>query len=162
MSMPVLRQPAGLSSDTLEPPTPQSRALNEDQWSAHETVESDDDREVVEETALPEEDLTIQPSKLSTATDKTHEVSSPSPTAQSTATAPDLQTTETDTGSVRSLPMVHVTESAGLNPPMTSRSASSSYPVSPTTSLTPTNASSLDRRNRHRATMDVSVQVQGP
>jgi hypothetical protein len=158
--MPVLRQPAGLSSDTLDRPMLQTRAMHDDQWSAHETVESDDDREIMEETVLPEEDLTIQAGKLSTATDKTHEVETPSPIAPSAAGVQDVQAHEMNAGSAHSLPVVQVTSSSDLSAPMTSRSASSSYPASPTASLTPTTASSLDRRNRHRATMDVSCKVQ--
>lgn len=154
MSLPLLRQPAGLSSDTLDPPIPQTHATQDDQWSAHETVESEDDRE---EAANRQEDLTIRAGKLSTATDKTHEVvESPSPTAPSPTAAQDAQPHEADAGSVHSLPVVQVSEHSSSNEPMTSRSASSSYPVPPSAGLTATATSSLDRRNRHRSTMDVS------
>lgn len=156
MSLPVFQQPAGLSSDTLDPPTPQRHAMQDDQWSAHDTVESDDERDVMEEAVDRQEDLTIQASKLTAATDKTHEVEAPSPTATSPTAAESAAPHEADTTSVHSLPVVQVTEHP-MNGPMTSRSASSAYPVSPTTSLTPTATSSLDRRTRNRATMDVSI-----
>lgn len=152
MSLPLLRQPAGLSSDTLDPPPSRTRATQDDQWSVHDTIESEDERE---EAATRQEDLTIQPTKLPTATDKTHEVvESPSPTAPSPTTAQDSQPREMDASSVHSLPVVQVTEHSNLNEPMTSRSASSSYPVPPSSGLTPTAPSSLDRRNRHRSAMD--------
>lgn len=131
--------------------------MQDDQWSAHETVESEDEQEVMEETVNHEEDLTIRAGKLSAATDKTHEVvESPSPTVPSPTAAQDAQRHEADAGSVHSLPVVQVTEHSSLNEPMTSRSASSSYPVPPSTGLTPTATSSLDRRNRLQSTMDVS------
>lgn len=157
MSLPMLRQPAGLSSDTLDPPTSQRHALPDDQWSAHDTVESDDERDVMEESVDHQPDLTIQAGKLSPTKDKTHEVGSPSPTAPSPTAAQDGTGHEADTGSVHSLPAVQVSEHSNMNGPMTSRSASAAYPASPTASLAPTVTSSLDRRSRHRATLDVSV-----
>ena len=153
----MLRQPAGLSSDTLDPPTSQRHALPEDQWSAHDTVESDDERDVMEESVDHQPDLTIQAGKLSPTTDKTHEVSSPSPTAPSPTAAQDATNHEADGGSVHSLPGVQVSEHSNMNGPMNSRSASAAYPASPASSLAPTVTSSLDRRSRHRSTLDVSV-----
>ena len=136
--------------------------MQDDQWSTHDTVESEDERDVVEQVEehvhAEEEDLTIQPSKISATTDKTHEVGTPSPMAPSPTTAQEdpQHELEADIGSVHSLPVVQVTEPASPHTPMTSRSASSSFPHSPTPSLTPTAASSPDRRNRHRSQLDVS------
>lgn len=162
MSLPLLRQPAGLSSDTLGQPTNQRHAIQDDQWSAHDTAESDDEQNVMEESIERQEDLAIQANKLSTATtDKTHEVGSPSPLAPSPNAAQDATNHEADSSSVHSLPVVQVTEHSNSGP-MTSRSASAAYPSSPTASLAPTASSSLDRRSRHRATLDVSTLPETP
>ncbi|KAJ3554700.1 hypothetical protein NM688_g2975 [Phlebia brevispora] len=129
MSVPALQEPAGLSSDTLEPPAP-AHAIQDDQWSDVQTAETDDDRDIIEEVADRRDDLTIRPPKMSN--DKTHDMNAPSPT-------------------LPTFPVVQVTEPTSPTP-MTSRSASATYPSSPS-SLAPT-TSSLDRRTRNRATFD--------
>ena len=69
----------------------------------------------------------------------------------------ELARTEVETGSVHSLPVVQVTEPTSPAAP-TPRSVSSTYPTSSTPSSLSANApSSLDRRNRTRQQMDVSV-----
>lgn len=156
MSVPALEGPAGLSSDTLDPPAP-PHTMQEDQWSDGQTAETDDDRDIIEEVANHEDDLTIRPSKISN--DKSHDMNAPSPPLPSPPESQDLpHEEEAETGSVHSLPIVQVTEPTSPTP-MTSRSASATYPSSPT-SLAPTSTSSLDRRARNRAAFDVSVSCQ--
>ena len=156
MSVPALQGPAGLSSDTLDPPAP-PHTIQDDQWSDGQTAETDDDRDVIEEVADHEDDLTIRPSKISN--DKSHDMNAPSPPLPSPPESQELpHEEEAETGSVHSLPVVQVTEPTSPTP-MTSRSASATYPSSPT-SLAPTSTSSLDRRTRNRAAFDVSVPCQ--
>lgn len=157
----LLAQPAGFSSDTLEQPQRTLRRLDhDDHWSdAHDTVETDDERDVVEEIAQRQDDLTIRPPKVSTTADnlKTHDMHTPSPTTASPPSPQNIPSNETDAGSVRSLPLVQITEPTsptGMSP----RNTHSAHPMSPTTSLAPTSTSSLDRRNTHRVTADVSTQ----
>lgn len=155
MSIPAMQQPAGLSSDTLEPPTP-PHALQDDQWSdTHDTAETDDERDAIEEVAERQDDLTIRPSKM--PTNKTHDVNPSSQTLPDPPHAEELPHEEAETGSVHSLPVVQVTEPTSPAVP-TPRSVSSTYPAS-STSLTPAAASSLDRRARTRAQMDVSLSI---
>lgn len=158
----LLAQSAGLSSDTLEQPTRTLRRLDqEDQWSdAHDTVETDDERDVVEETAQRQDDLTIHPAKVSSTADnlKTHDMHTPSPTVPSSPPPQNVPSNDTDAGSVRSLPMVQIT--APTSPTATSqRSMHSAHPASPPASLAPASNTSLDRRSTHRATADVSTAL---
>lgn len=154
MSIPALQQPAGLSSDTLEPPAV-PYGIQDDVWSdGHDAADTDDDRDVIEEVTDSQDELTIRPPKMST--DKTNDMNPPSLALSSPHTSQDLPHGDVETGSVHSLPVVQVTEPASPAAPMTSRSTSSTYPSSPST-LAPTSTSSLDRRTRNRATLDVSI-----
>jgi hypothetical protein len=158
MSLPLLSPPAGLSSDTLDPPIP-THIMREDHWSdGHENLETDEERAVIREIHEEPEDLTIQHSKLATTGDKAHEVNTPSPTTASPNDTQQRPAAEAEAGSVHSLPVVHVTEPSSPSPaPMTSRSTSSTFPASPASSLAPTVASSQERRARNRLTLDVSA-----
>lgn len=162
MSRSLVPGPAGLSSDTLEQsPTSPARVVHEnehEQWSdAHDTLETDDERDAVEEIAQPQGDLTIRPPKAVTTPDnvKTHEMHTPSPTASSLPQPQGISSQETEEGSVRSLPIVQVTEPSSPVT-MNTRSAREAPAVSPTASLAPTTNSSLDRRSTLRA-QEVSI-----
>lgn len=161
MSLPTLQQPAGLSSDTLDPPS-QPHVMQDDQWSdTHDTAETDDERDAIEEVTERQDDLTIQPAKITV--DKSHGKDASSTAMPEPPTTEEISRTEAETGSVHSLPVVQVTEPTG-SAAATPRSVSSTYPASPTPSSLSTQApSSLDRRTRSRLQTDVSAvpSVQG-
>lgn len=155
----LLAQSAGLTSDTLEHPARTLRRIDQDdQWSdAHDTAETDDERDVVEEIVQRQDDLTIRPPKVSPTADnlKTHDMNTPSPTAPSPPSQ-NISTNDTDAGSVRSLPVVQITEPTsptGMSP----RSMNAAHTTSPTPSLAPPSSTSLDRRSTHRGSADVSA-----
>ena len=118
MSRPLVPGPAGLSSDTLEQPLLSTgRVEQEDneneQWSdAHDTLETDDERDAIEEISEPQGDITLRPPKIATTPDnmKTHEMDTPSPTASSQPQPQGVPSQDAEEGSVRSLPIVQVTE----------------------------------------------------
>ncbi|KAI0704926.1 hypothetical protein BC835DRAFT_1315795 [Cytidiella melzeri] len=153
--------PAGLSSDTLEqsPPSP-GRMGQEDneneQWSdAHDMLETDDERDAIQEISEPQGDLTLRPPKIaSVATSsesmKAHEMDTPFPTASSPPPPQAYPSQDAEEGSVRSLPLVQVTEPSSPAA-MNTRSISEAHSASPAASLAPTTTSSLDRRGTLRA-----------
>jgi hypothetical protein len=162
MSHPLVVGPAGLSSDTVDrfPPSPghiEHEENENEQWSdAHDTVETDEERDVIEEIPVPQGDLALHPAKATTPDHiKTHEMHTPSPTASSPAPPQGIPPQETEEGSVRSLPIVQVTE-ASSPVAMNTRTVSEAHSASPATSLAPTINSSLDRRTTLRA-QDVSI-----
>ena len=157
--------PAGLSTDSLElnlasasspPPT------QEDQWSdAHDTIETDDERDVIEEVEENPEDLTVQGPKVSSDKTHTHEIETPSPTNLDSNNAQE-RASDADATSVHSMPVVQVTEpTSPTTLPATPRSASSHQPSTAaprsTSSLAPSAHPNQDRRRRHRTTLDVSA-----
>ena len=152
--------PNSLSSETLHatgstPPPPHVHEP-EDQWSdAHETLETDDERDLVDDLPHPQDDLTIRPQKVSPSP-KSHQIRTPSPPVPSPNTPHDHVPQVPDAASVRSVPIVQVTEPSSPTLPMSARSTNSTFPPTPTSSLTPTGTSSQDRRNRHRSAIDVS------
>ena len=111
MSLPTLQQPAGLSSETLDPPA-RLDAIQDDQWSdTHDTAETDDERDAIEEVTERQDDLTIRPAKV--ATSKTDGGDASPPAMPEPPITEDLPRTEAETGSVHSLPVVQVTEPTG-------------------------------------------------
>ncbi|OBZ78719.1 hypothetical protein A0H81_00667 [Grifola frondosa] len=146
--------PAGLSADSLDLNHASSSSLppmQDDQWSdAHYTVETDDERDIIEEVQQHQEDLTVRGNKISTP-DKTHDIDTPSPTALS-PTNPQEHASDVDATSVHSMPIVHVTEPTSPTAPMTPRSASSRHSPSSSTNLAPPSALSQDRRRQTRST----------
>ena len=155
MSLPTLQQPAGLSSETLDPPA-RLDAIQDDQWSdTHDTAETDDERDAIEEVTERQDELTIRPAKITP--DGTHGKDASSTAISEPPTTEDIPRAEAETGSVHSLPVVQVTEPTSPAA-ATPRSVSSTYPASPTPSSLSTQApSSLDRRNRSRLQADVSA-----
>ncbi|KAI0793394.1 hypothetical protein C8Q75DRAFT_559337 [Abortiporus biennis] len=142
------------SSDTLDASSSTPPPMQDDWSDAHDTLETDDEHELTEERRNRDEDLTIQPPKLST-TPKSHAISTPSPTVPSPTTPQHQTNGDADGGSVHSVPVVEVTEPTSPTTPMTSRSTSSIPPPSPSSSLTPTSRlPPQDRRTRHRQTLD--------
>ncbi|KAI0094721.1 hypothetical protein BDY19DRAFT_988528 [Irpex rosettiformis] len=156
--MSLVPGPAGLSSDTLEQsPASPGRIGQEDneheQWSdAHDTLETDDERDVIEEITESQGDLTIRPPKVATTPDnlKTHDMHTPSPTASSIPQPQGMAPQGAEEGSVRSLPIVQVTEPSSPVT-MNTRTVSEAPLASPATSLASTTNSSLDRRSTLRA-----------
>lgn len=159
--------PAGLSTDSLElnlasssspPPT------QEDQWSdAHDTAETDYERDVIEEVEENPDDLTVQGDKVvsSDKTTHTHEIETPSPTHLDTSNSQE-RASDMDATSVHSMPVVQVTEPTSPTVPATPRSVHShhtSATVTSSNSLAPTTQSGHDRRRRHRSTLEVSPLV---
>lgn len=167
-TMSATLHPAGLSTDSLDldpassgsPPTTQ-----EEQWSdAHDTFESDIERDPIEEIEENAEDVTVaQAPKVTPGSDKTqtHEIETPSPTNIDTTNAQE-RASDADTTSVHSMPVVQVTEPTSPTLPATPRSVHSHH-----SSTTAVSHSSLaphthsangnhDRRRRNRATLDVS------
>ena len=155
--------PAGLSTDSLElnlaasgsPP-----ATQEDHWSdAHDTVETDYERDVIEEVDENAEDLTVQGPKVASGKTSTHEIDTPSPTHIDPTNVQE-RVSDADATSVHSMPVVQVTEPTSPTLPATPRSVHShhSAATAPTnTSLAPPSQSSHERRRRHRTTLDVST-----
>lgn len=158
--------PAGLSSETLDANAQPTTPMQDDQWSDTHTVETDDDRDEIQEVTQPDEDVTIHPPKITTD-GKSHDIHTPSSPAASPATAQEHPLDEADVSSVHSVPVVQVTEPTSPVAPSTPRSTSSSFPSSQTTSNLAPTASSVhsansrsslyDRRHRHRSMQDVSV-----
>ncbi|KAH9898534.1 hypothetical protein C8Q73DRAFT_756442 [Cubamyces lactineus] len=152
--------PAGLSADSLELNQPSSSSpplIQDDQWSdTHDTMETDYERDAIEEVDEHPEDLTIQgPKVVSSDKTQTHDISTPSPTTLSPTTA-QQRASDADATSVHSMPVVQVTEPTSPTLPATPRSVSSHHHSSVTNSsnLAPHSQSSSDRRRRHRATLD--------
>ena len=155
--------PAGLSTDTLDlSPAPSAlpHTIQEDQWSdAHDTIETDDERDVIEEVDENPEDLTVQGPKVSSDKTDTHEIETPSPTHPDTNPAQE-RASDADATSVHSMPVVQVTEPTSPTLPATPRSAISHQTTTTTrtnTSLAPPAHSSHERRRRNRNTLDVSA-----
>ncbi|KAI8995512.1 hypothetical protein BD414DRAFT_534673 [Trametes punicea] len=153
--------PAGLSADSLELNQPSSSSpplIQDDQWSdAHDTVETDYERDPVEEVDVNPEDLTIQgPKVVSSGKAHPHDISTASPTSLSPATV-QQRASDADATSVHSMPVVQVTEPASPTLPATPRSVSTSHHSSAApnnATLAPHTHSASDRRRRHRATLD--------
>ncbi|OCH96522.1 hypothetical protein OBBRIDRAFT_765335 [Obba rivulosa] len=142
--------PAGLSFDSIDVNLASSSSPppgQDDQWSdAHYTVETDDERDIVEEVSPSgQEDLTVRGDKISPS-DKSMHIETPSPTA--VASDSPSQAPEEDATSVHSMPVVHVTEPSSPGMPMTAHSASSTFPDASNSNLAPPSASSARRRNR--------------
>ncbi|KAH9946790.1 hypothetical protein B0H21DRAFT_741790 [Amylocystis lapponica] len=138
----------GLASSSSPPPT------QYDQWSdAHETLETDDERDVVEEAIQHEDDLTVRTDKI-VPPDKLHDIEAPSSTSLNTPRPRELDA-NADATSVHSMPVVQVTEATSPTVPMTAHSTSSRIPSSPNTSLLPPSPGPQARRTRHRATLDL-------
>lgn len=160
--------PAGLSTDSLDldpAPSGSPPATQEEQWSdAHDTFESDTERDAIEEVEENAEDLTVvQVPKVPPGSDKTqtHEIETPSPTNVDTSNAQE-RASDADTTSVHSMPVVQVTEPTSPTLPATPRSVhshqSSTTAISNSSLAPPTHSanSAHDRRRRNRATLDVS------
>ncbi|KAI0757127.1 hypothetical protein C8Q80DRAFT_1333768 [Daedaleopsis nitida] len=152
--------PAGLSTDTLElnPASSSSPPPNpEDQWSdAHDTVETDYERDAIEEVEENPEELTVHGPKISTDKTHTHDIDTPSPTHLDTSIVQE-RASDADATSVHSMPVVQVTEPTSPTLPATPRSVhshQSSVTATTNTSLAPTTHPNQDRRRRHRATLD--------
>ncbi|CCM00918.1 uncharacterized protein FIBRA_02964 [Fibroporia radiculosa] len=142
--------PGRLSSDSLDAVPASSRSpppMDFDQWSGtHEAIESDDERDI-QEVVPHTQELTVDADKVND-TDKTLTIETPSPTHNMQESVSDA-----DGGSVRSMPVVQVTEPSSPVP-MSAQSTNSRFPPSPSTSLAPASALSGPRRNRNRATLD--------
>lgn len=159
--------PEGLSVDSLDLHIPAANALptvQDDQWSdAHDTIETDDERDARGEVRQHSEDLTIRGPKVSSS-NKSLDMS---PTSQASATPRNSREqehvfdadAEADASSVRSMPVVQVTEPASPTLPMTAPSSSSRFPDGPSANLAPPSSAhqDRDRRRRHRTTLDVSI-----
>ncbi|KAK7694531.1 hypothetical protein QCA50_001717 [Cerrena zonata] len=154
--------PAGLSSDTLDANAPSMTPMQDDQWSDTHTVETDDDRDEIQEVPQPDEDVTIHPPKITTD-GKSHDIHTPSPSVASPATAQELPLDEADVSSVHSVPVVQVTEPTSPVAPSTPQSTSSTFLSQTTSNLAPTTGSINsgnprspvhDRRLRHRSMQD--------
>lgn len=100
--------PAGLSSETLDANAQPTTPMQDDQWSDTHTVETDDDRDEIQEVTQPDEDVTIHPPKITTD-GKSHDIHTPSSPAASPATAQEHPLDEADVSSVHSVPVVQVT-----------------------------------------------------
>ena len=135
----------------------------DDQWSdTHDTMETDYERDAIEEVDEHPEDLTIQgPKVVSSDKTQTHDISTPSPTSLSPTTA-QQRASDADATSVHSMPVVQVTEPTSPTLPATPRSVhshqSSTTAISNSSLAPPTHSanSTHDRRRRNRATLDVS------
>ncbi|KAH9944494.1 uncharacterized protein BXZ73DRAFT_87377 [Epithele typhae] len=155
-----MSHPAGLSTESLVPNPASSSsppATREEHWSdAHDTLDSDTERDAIEEAGESGEDLTIPP-KLSSDKTETHEiVDTPSPTR---AQAAPERVSDADATSVHSMPLVQVTEPTSPILPATPRSVNSHHSSTTArsqTSLAPpsASASATDRRRRNRNTLD--------
>ncbi|KAI0361763.1 hypothetical protein OH77DRAFT_1444605 [Trametes cingulata] len=152
--------PAGLSVDSLElnPASSSSPPLiQDDQWSdAHDTMETDYERDAIEEVDEHPEDLTVQgPKVVSSDKTQTHDIATPSPTTLG-PTTPQERASDAEATSVHSMPIVQVTEPTSPTLPATPRSVSShqSSALSNGSTLAPSNQSASDRRRRNRATLD--------
>lgn len=155
--------PAGLSVDSLELNPASSSSpppIQDDQWSdAPDTMETDYERDAIEEVDEHPEDLTVQgPKVVSSDKTQTHNIATPSPTTLGPPT-PQERASDADATSVHSMPVVQVTEPTSPTLPATPRSVSSQHSsaVPNSSNLAPHPQSSLDRRNRNRATLDVST-----
>ena len=158
--------PAGLSTDSLElnsttPVSPSATQQREDQWSdAHDTLDTDNEQDAVEEVDNPEDLTVVQASKLPSDKTETHELDTPSPTNFGSSLAQE-RAAEAEATSVRSMPVVQVTEPTSPTLPATPHSVQShrsSTTTATNTSLAPPAGSvNSDRRRRHRTTFDVSV-----
>lgn len=168
LTMSATLHPAGLSTDSidLDPASSGSPpATQEEQWSdAHDTFESDTERDPIEEVEENAEDLTVvQAPKVPPGSDKTqtHEIETPSPTNVDNTNAQE-RASDADTTSVHSMPVVQVTEPTSPTLPATPRSVhshqSSTTAISNSSLAPPTHSanSTHDRRRRNRATLDVS------
>ena len=161
-----MSHPAGLSTDSFElNPAPVSPpSAHDDQWSdAHDTVETDGERDAIEEVEEnADEDLTVvQAPKLDTDKTETHEIDTPSPTNLISTNAQE-RGSEADAMSVHSMPVVQVTEPTSPTLPATPRSVhshQSSTTAPTTTSLAPPSSASNERRRRVRNTLDVSTDL---
>ncbi|KAL7285631.1 hypothetical protein ACG7TL_000735 [Trametes sanguinea] len=157
----ITPHPAGLSADSLEldqPAVSSPPPIQDDQWSdAHDTMETDYERDAIEEVDEHPEDLTIQgPKVVSSDKTHTHDISTPSPSSLSPDTA-QQRASDGDATSVHSMPVVQVTEPTSPTLPTTPRSVSTSHHSSlapSNSSLAPHSHSAADRRRRNRATMD--------
>ncbi|KAI1797760.1 hypothetical protein LXA43DRAFT_877491 [Ganoderma leucocontextum] len=158
--------PAGLSTDSLDfdpPPSGSPPPTQEEQWSdAHDTFESDIERDAIEEVEETAEDLTVvQAPKVPLGSDKTHthEIETPSPTNVDTSNAQE-RASDADTTSVHSMPVVQVTEPTSPTLPATPRSVhshqSSATAISNSSLAPPAHSANgnHDRRRRNRATLD--------
>lgn len=160
--------PEGLSADSLDLTIPSASALppvQDDQWSdAHDTVETDDERDAIDEVHQRSEDLTIRGPKVSSP-NKPLEISTASPASATPRHSGEHEhdvfdaDAEADATSVRSMPVVQVTEPTSPMLPMTAHSASSRFPDAPSANLAPPSTVQQDRerRRRHRTTLDVSM-----
>ena len=168
LTMSATLHPAGLSTDSLDLDPASSGsppATQEEQWSdAHDTFESDTERDPIEEVEDNADDLTVvQAPKLPPGSDKTqtHEIETPSPTNVDTSNAQE-RASDADTTSIHSMPVVQVTEPTSPTLPATPRSVhshqSSTTAVSNSSLAPPTHSAigNHDRRRRNRATLDVS------
>ncbi|TBU64939.1 hypothetical protein BD310DRAFT_838557 [Dichomitus squalens] len=164
--MTVTPYPAGLSTDSLDldPATAGSPpGTLDEQWSdAHETFDTDTERDAIEEVEENTEDLTVvQAPKLSADSDKTHthEIQTPSPTNIETTNAQE-RASDVDATSVHSMPIVQVTEPTSPTLPATPRSVrshrSSATAVSNTSLAPPAHSANVSRERprRNRATLD--------
>ncbi|KAI0778061.1 hypothetical protein BD413DRAFT_98219 [Trametes elegans] len=158
--MSISSHPAGLSVDSIElnPASSSSPPLiQDDQWSdAHDTMETDYERDAIAEVDEHPEDLTVQgPKVVPSDKTQTHDIATPSPTTLSPATAQE-RASDADVTSVHSMPVVQVTEPTSPTLPTTPRSVSSHRSTaSPSNStLAPHTPPATDRRQRHRATLD--------
>ncbi|KAI0639279.1 hypothetical protein C8Q77DRAFT_1152267 [Trametes polyzona] len=152
--------PAGLSVDSLELNPASSSSpppIHDDQWSdAPDTMETDYERDVIEEVDEHPEDLTVQgPKVVSSDKTQTHDIATPSPTTLG-PTTPQERASDADATSVHSMPVVQVTEPTSPTLPATPRSVSShqSSAVHSNSNLAPYSQSATDRRRRNRATLD--------
>ena len=160
----TMSHPAGLSTDSFElNPAPVSPpSAHDDQWSdAHDTVETDGERDAIEEVEEnADEDLTVvQAPKLDTDKTETHEIDTPSPTTNLNHTLQE-RSSEADATSVHSMPIVQVTEPTSPTLPATPHSVHShrSSTTAPShNSLAAPGSSNNDRRRRYRNTLDVSA-----
>ncbi|KAI0651731.1 hypothetical protein C8Q79DRAFT_54936 [Trametes meyenii] len=155
--------PAGLSVDSLELNPASSSSpppIQDDQWSdTHDTMETDYERDAIEEVDEHPEDLTVQGPKLASS-DKTHthDISTPSPTPLTPATAQE-RASDAEATSVHSMPVVQVTEPTSPTLPATPHSVSSSHhssaaPNSSTLAPHAHSQSVQERRRRNRTTLD--------
>lgn len=119
-------------------------------------METDYERDAIEEVDEHPEDLTVQgPKVVSSDKTQTHDIATPSPTVLDPPT-PQERASDADATSVHSMPVVQVTEPTSPTLPATPRSVSSAHSTVPNSAnLAPLSAA--DRRRRNRATLDVST-----
>ena len=154
-------QPAGLSSDTIDSnPSASSPlpAMASDQWSdTHDTAVDEDERDGQEVVSAAPEEVGVGKAQVVTPDKSVASplgiVEPPEPRPQEGAQEPS---SDVEATSVRSMPIVQVTEPS--SPAPASAQSASHFPTSSSgsgLSPHPSSSNTSARRNRHRSTLDV-------